>query len=62
MAKRAPPKGKAARSRVSAKVSHLVEEGHPQKQAVAMAMSMEREHRLGPGGGYKRAKRSQRGR
>lgn len=41
---------------VSRKISHLVrKEGKPQKQAVAMALNMKREGRLGPRGGYRRA-------
>lgn len=43
--------------RVSAKVSKLMHEGKPQKQAVAMSMSMERAGRLGEKGGYKRKKK-----
>jgi len=40
--------------RVSAKITHLIEvEGKPQKQAVAMALSMERAGRLGPRGEYR---------
>jgi hypothetical protein len=41
---------------VSSKISHLVHEGKPQKQAVAMALSMKREGRLTKEGGYIRAK------
>lgn len=40
---------------VSAKVSKLMHEGKPQKQAVATALSMQRAGRLGPRGGYKKA-------
>lgn len=43
--------------RTSKKISKLMHEGEPQKKAVAMAMSMEREHRLTEGGGYKRVKK-----
>lgn len=43
-----------SQSRVSAKISKLVHEGVPQKQAVAEALSMERAGRLGPHGGYRR--------
>jgi len=39
---------------VSRKISHLVREGRPQKQAVAMALSMKRAGRLTKGGGYRR--------
>ena len=58
MAKKRPtPKTKPARRRVGAKIAHMMETEHvPQKQAVAMALQMEREHRLGPGGAYKRVK------
>ena len=46
------------RNAVSRKISHLVKsEGTPQKQAVAMALNMERQGRLGPRGGYRRVKR-----
>ena len=47
---------KAGQQRVSAKISHLMQEGIPQKRAVATALNMERKHRLGPKGGYKRKK------
>lgn len=48
---------KPAQKRVSAKIRHLMEtEGISQQQAVAMALSMERAHRLGPKGGYRRTK------
>lgn len=52
--KRTSPSGKAAKKRVSEKISVLMHEGTPQKQAVAMGLEMERAHRLGPGGVYKR--------
>lgn len=39
---------------VSAKISKLVHEGKPQKQAVATALRMQRAGRLGPRGGYTR--------
>lgn len=38
--------------RVSAKIKVLVNEGTPQKQAVAMALNMYREGRLGRHGAY----------
>lgn len=47
---------KAARSAVSAKISKLVGEGKPHKQAVATALSMARAGRLGSKGGYKRGR------
>lgn len=39
--------------RVSAKIRKLIDEGYPQKQAVAIALKMSREHKLGPRGGKK---------
>lgn len=39
---------------VGKKIAHLVHEGKPQKQAVAMALSMDRAGRLTPEGGYRR--------
>lgn len=42
---------------VSKKISHLRKEGTPQKQAVAMALSMKRAGRLTPRGGYRRVGR-----
>ncbi len=53
-------RGKASKEgqkRVSAKISHLREEGVPEKKAVATALNMERAGRLGPKGGYKRGKK-----
>ena len=53
-------KGKGAQKRVSAKISklHEAEPAMPHKQMVAMTLSMERAHRLGPAGAYKpKAKR-----
>ena len=47
----------AMRGRVSAKIRKLVREGKPQNVAVAMALSMARQGRLGPRGGYIRAGR-----
>ncbi len=41
-------------SAVSKKISHLVHEGKPQKQAVAMGLNMQREGRLTKSGGYRR--------
>lgn len=43
---------------VGKKISKLVHEGKPQKQAVAMAINMKREGRLTSSGGYKRVKKS----
>ena len=41
-------------SNVSKKISYLVHEGKPQKQAVAIALSMKRAGRLSPTGEYRR--------
>ena len=51
-----PVKGIAAQARVSAKISHLhkAEPEMPHKQMVKMALEMEREHRLGAKGAYKK--------
>lgn len=38
--------------RIGAKISVLEHEHIPHKQAIAMAINMEREHRLGPNGQY----------
>jgi len=43
--------------RVSKKISHLVHEGMPHKQAIATALNMEREHRITKSGGYKRKRK-----
>lgn len=51
-----PPVPRAQQPAVSEKISKLVHEGKPQDQAVAMSLNMAREHRLGPKGGYKKAK------
>ena len=50
------PVAKADQPAVSAKISHLVEEGKPQDQSVATALNMAREKRLGPKGGYRKKK------
>lgn len=47
-----------AETAVSNKISTLVHEGKPQKQAVAMALNMKREGHLGPKGGYKKTELS----
>jgi len=49
--------GSKRSSRMSSKVSKLVREGYPRKQAVAIALQMERSGRLGPHGGYKRKRK-----
>lgn len=54
--KRFHPSPKAARERISAKISHLISSGEAKsrKQAVAIAHSMEKRGELGPKGGKKR--------
>jgi hypothetical protein len=51
---------KPKKSRESLKISKLVREGVPQKQAVAESLSMSRAGRLTPSGGYRRAGRKRR--
>ena len=46
------------KSRVGHKISKLVREGYPHKQAIAIALSMDQAGRLGPLGGYRRVKKS----
>ena len=41
-----------AKTPVGYKISKLIREGVPQKQAEAMALEMDRQGRLGPRGGY----------
>jgi hypothetical protein len=48
---------KRGKSPVGKKISKLVVEGKPQKQAIAMALEMKRKGRLTPEGGYKRVKK-----
>lgn len=48
--------GDDVHGRVGKKISKLRHEGKPEKQAVAMALNMEREGRLTESGGYKRKK------
>ena len=45
--------GYCKKSRVSMKISKLVDEGYPQKQAVAIALSMDSKNQIGPKGEYK---------
>lgn len=45
-------KSKASRKRVSKKIEYLINEGKPSDQAVAIALSMEREGRLSDSGAY----------
>lgn len=47
-------------ARVGKKIAHLRQEGKPQDQAVAMALDMERHHRLTESGGYKRVRKGKR--
>ena len=47
---------KRPKSPVSKKISKLVREGVPHRQAVAMALSMKNSGRLGPRGGYRRSR------
>jgi hypothetical protein len=51
---------KKPKSRVSKKISHLVKEGVPQRQAVAESLSMERAGRITKSGGYRRVGRKKR--
>ena len=51
------PVKKGANVRVSTKIGTLRREGKPQDQAVAIALNMDRENRLGPRGGYRRVGR-----
>ena len=55
--------GKAGQKRVSAKISHLhkAEPEMPHEKMAAMAISMERAHRLGPKGAYKPVKKAKAG-
>jgi hypothetical protein len=48
------------RSAQSEKISKLVREGYPQRQAVAISYSMKRAGRLTPSGGYRRVGRKRR--
>ena len=48
------------RSAVSHKITKLVHSGTPHRQAVAIALNMDRRGRLGPRGGYKKHKSSRR--
>ena len=48
-------------ARVGKKISHLIHEGKPQDQAVAIAINMEKKHRLTESGGYKRVKKGKDG-
>lgn len=50
----APKRSGNPSARVSAKIGKLMHEGKSPKQAQAMALNMERAHRLTAGGGYKR--------
>lgn len=50
-------RSESGQNRVGKKIGILEEEGAPPKQAIAMALSMERERRLTKEGGYKRVKK-----
>tara|TARA_R110002020_G_scaffold164181_1_gene350654 strand:+ start:3149 stop:3286 length:138 start_codon:yes stop_codon:yes gene_type:complete len=39
---------------VSKKIKKLIDEGKSQQQAIAIALNMKREGKLGPKGGYKK--------
>ena len=58
-----PKVSKAGQKRVSAKISHLhkTEPGMPHKRHIAMALNMERAHRLGPKGAYKPVRKAAKG-
>lgn len=58
-----PKVSKAGQKRVSKKISHLhkAEPEMPHKKMVAMALSMERAHRLGPKGAYKPVRKAAKG-
>jgi hypothetical protein len=47
----------AKNARVSKKISHLEHEGTPHKQAIAMAINMEKKHRITPSGGYRHVRK-----
>jgi len=47
-----------SKTAVGKKISKLVHEGKPQKQAEAIALQMQRSGRLTPNGGYKRVKKA----
>ena len=51
-------KRRTKRSPVSSKISQLQKEGYPHKQAVAIALSMQKSGRLTSSGGYRRSRRS----
>jgi len=53
---------KRKKSPVSLKISKLRKEGYPQKQAVAIALSMKDQGRLTKTGGYRRSRRNRRSR
>jgi len=44
--------------RVNKKISRLVDEGYPMYQAVAMALTMEDNKKLGARGGYRRVNKT----
>jgi hypothetical protein len=48
-------------ARVGKKISHLMDEGKSPEQAQAMAINMEKKHRLTEYGGYKHVKKGKHG-
>ncbi len=54
LSKNKKPKVGKVKDPVSIKISKLIKEGYPRKQAVAIALSMKNNKSLGPRGGYKR--------
>ena len=46
-----------SKAAIGKKIGILEHEGTPPKQAIAMAINMDKEHRLTPEGGYKRVKK-----
>ena len=44
-------------ARVGKKIEHLMDEGKSRDQSIAMALNMERKHRLTESGEYKRVKK-----
>jgi hypothetical protein len=53
--------GRARKNVVSKKISKLSHEGYPHKQAIAIAINMNREGRLTESGGYRHVKKKREG-
>ena len=53
--RKSPKKSKRKVTNVGMKIKKLMKEGYPHKQAVAIALSMEKSNKLGPRGGYKKS-------